>query len=485
MRVFDYTDIPTVLDFSRDRSFIRLILGPFGSAKSSGMVSECCLTGLQQRPGSDGIKRIRVAVIRNTFPELEDTTMKTVFDWLPHPVCGTFNKTEHNYFVDRAFPGVGIEFMFRALDRPEHVAKLLSAEYTMAWFNEFREIPLDIFEAMQGRVGRFPSVKEGGCSWAGIIADSNPPDEGSGWYKLMEEKRPDNMRIFRQPSGLSAKAENLIWLGIYPPELLEKYGGIENIPLEVRRRIGRTYYENLSKGKDDNFVKVYIHGEYGFTTNGMPVFNNYMDQIHCSKTELEPVKGLPLILSFDMGRTPACIIGQQVKSTLYAIDELYAEDMSFPLFLQQVLKPHLLAKYWKYEFILTGDPAGKSKSEREDLTCYDHLVLAKFDPDNIIPAVTNDYVTRLGTVELMLQRRDGIIISPKCRILRRGFLGGYRKKRIQIAGEEKYRDIPEKNKFSHIADSFQYMCMLTENFNIKDIMKPKITQQPVPAAAWT
>jgi hypothetical protein len=69
------------------------------------------------------------------------------------------------------------EILFRALDRPEHVSNLLSLELTGAWVNEAREIPWAVIKALQGRVGRFPAVRDGGCVDPGLILDANPPDD--------------------------------------------------------------------------------------------------------------------------------------------------------------------------------------------------------------------------------------------------------------------------------------------------------------------
>ena len=57
---------------------------------------------------------------------------------------------------------VELEVIFLALDRPEDVKKLLSLELTGIWINEAREIPKSIIDACTMRVGRYPSMREGG-----------------------------------------------------------------------------------------------------------------------------------------------------------------------------------------------------------------------------------------------------------------------------------------------------------------------------------
>jgi hypothetical protein len=138
-------------------------MGPFGSGKSSACIMKILHISLYvQKPGPDGIRRTRWAVVRNTNKELRDTTIRTFKDWLPPSVFGRFYETiPHNYIIT-AWPNAEIEVLFRALDGPDAVKDLLSAEYTGAWFNEFREIRQEIFEGMDGRIGRYPARKDGG-----------------------------------------------------------------------------------------------------------------------------------------------------------------------------------------------------------------------------------------------------------------------------------------------------------------------------------
>jgi hypothetical protein len=63
-------------------------------------------------------------------------------------------------------------------------------------------------------------------------------------------------RIFKQPSGLSPHAEN-------------------------KSNQSPGYWQRLSIGKTDEWVRVYCKGEYGFVTEGKPVFPEYHDNVHC------------------------------------------------------------------------------------------------------------------------------------------------------------------------------------------------------------
>src|ERR1700685_2532496 len=184
-RPYSYASVPTIKRFSQSRAFVRGLMGPFGSGKSSGCVIELVKWGKRQHL-VNGKRRARFAVIRNTYPQLQDTTIKTFLHWLPDRVFGSYNKADHAYLLNN-LDDLEIEILIRALDRPEQVANLLSLELTGAWCNEAREIPWAIIKALKGRVDRYPRREQGGAVDAGIIADTNPPDDDSWWYRLFEE----------------------------------------------------------------------------------------------------------------------------------------------------------------------------------------------------------------------------------------------------------------------------------------------------------
>jgi hypothetical protein len=56
----------------------------------------------------------------------------------------------------------------------------------------------------------------------------------------------------------------------------------------------------------------------------------------------------------------------------------------------------------------------------------------------------------------LIDGEPGMLIHPQCRTLRKGYAGGYHYKRVQVSGDEKYRDEPDKNLYSHVCDADQY-----------------------------
>jgi hypothetical protein len=428
---FDSADAPTIRKFWECEDFVRVIIGPFGSGKSSGCTMEIIRRAMAQQPSADGIRRTRWAVIRNTYGELRDTTIKTVHDWLPPEHFGTHKWADFEYTIDK-IPGARIELMFRALDRPEHVRKLLSAEYTGAWVNEIREVPWGVIEMLQGRVGRYPSKRDGGPTWQGVIGDTNPPDTDSRMYQVLEEEHPEGHKLFRQPSGRGPNAENL-----------------KNLP--------DGYYKRLATGKSDDFVRVYVDGDYGYVQDGKPVYPDYVDTVHCLPGA-EPMAGRPIRRAWDFGLTPACVMTQLHPSGRWIIfDEVTTERSGFDRFSDDVLE--YMGRQWRgFEVEAdTGDPAGEQGAQTDERTCF---AIARGKGINMQPGDqsleirTESVASRLRK---MIDGRPAMALNPRCKSLRKGFQGRYAYRRVQVGGSEaKYTDKPDKNRYSHPHDALQY-----------------------------
>ena len=229
----------TCRSFQRSNAFVRGLKGPVGSGKSSVCVVEIPRRAQQQVPGPDGVRRSRWAVIRNTYSQLRDTTRKTFEEWVPSWL-GTWHEQSFTWTGEWALDEAGTdrvscEVLFRALDRPEDVKKLLSLELTGAYVNEGREISKHVLDVLETRVGRYPSKTNGGASWFGIWLDTNPWHTGHWGAKLFAQNLP-GYELFTQPGGRAANAEN-----------------VENLP--------PGYYDRLCQGKDAEWIDVYVDGK--------------------------------------------------------------------------------------------------------------------------------------------------------------------------------------------------------------------------------
>jgi hypothetical protein len=84
-------------------------------------------------------------------------------------------------------------------------------------------------------------------------------------------------------------------------------------------------------------------------------------------------------------------------------------------------------------------------------------------PFQTYPADTNSMAPRLEGVNYFLNRlidgQPALILHPRCENLRKGFMGRYEYARVQVVGDEnRFKEVPKKNKFSHPHDALQYLC---------------------------
>ena len=440
--------------FHASDAFVRGLMGPVGSGKSSTCCVEVVARALKQRP-HNGVRRSRWAIIRNTYPELKSTTIKTWESWFPHEVAPIRWDTPitSNMVIQDIGDGTSLELevLFLALDRPTETGKLRSLELTGAWVNEASEIPKEIFDMLTQRVGRFPSKINGGPSWTGVILDTNPPDDDHWYYKFAEEDRPKEWEFFRQPGALTRLIDG-------EEVRYEPNPDAENI---FNLELGYQYYLNQVAGKADDWINIFLLGNYGTTADGKPVYPEFKDKVHTAPDSIEPIRGLPIILGWDFGLTPACVVAQlTARGQLIVLREYVSEDMGIRQFANEVVKPALINEFEGFPRISVGDPAGAIRAQTDERTCFQELLEAGIATE---PAPSNDFIPRRESVAFFLTKmadgQPGFILDPSCKQLRRGFNGRYRYERLKTSGPARYRDRPIKDDMSHIHDALQYACL--------------------------
>jgi hypothetical protein len=475
----EYVASPTMEAFHLSLARIRMIMGPIGSGKSVACCMELFRVGSNQQADAEGIRRTRMVVVRNTFPELKNTTIKTWVDWFPpgDPAKGRTGKMSSvspiTHTVQVGLPDgtrMEMEVIFLALDQPDDVKKLLSLECTGVWFNEVKFIDRAMIDGAGGRIGRYPSIKTGvPCTRKFIIADTNPPDDQSWFYELAEVEKPDGWNFFFQPSGMAAEAENLENLN-QPPNYAE-------LSLAERREHGRAYYADQLPGKKKEWIDVYIHGRYGFVQEGYPVYARVWNRdLHVQK---EPVRFIPVaahVVGIDCsGRHPAaCLFQRNGRGHWRMLWELCitADEGMAARDFARLLKESLVnlgvtpqrVEFW-------GDPAGQYPDTNEE-TFYQIL---RGQGIRVRAVKTNLLEPRIQVVKHYLsQLLDGeplFSVSPTCTHAIRAFDGGYQYRKISTSGTSRPDDKPIKDRFSDVMDAIQYALLGIGG--MKDVMGRK------------
>jgi hypothetical protein len=472
-----YNAPPTLARFMSSASFGRLVAGPVGSGKTTACIVELFRRAAEQAPAPDGLRYTRFAIVRQTLKQLKDTVLKDILDWLK--TAATYKVSDNTVYV--SIGDIRSEWLLIPLDDPEDQRRLLSMQLTGAWMSEAIEMDYAIVAPLSGRCGRYP--KEG-ATWSGIIADTNMPTEGTDWHKHMDEP-PKDWVVFIQPGGLEPNAENLPWLNQSPDT--KKLA--ENDPARIER--GREYYLRNARNPNPDWVRRYVHAQYGNDPSGTAVFRESFNRAFHVVEDLMPVAHKPLIIGQDFGRDPCSVICQlDHQGRLLVLQEVIAEDIGLELHIEKALRPAVIhERYLGHAIAMVGDPAGISKSSIYEETTFDVLKRLGF---NAFPAPTNDIDPRLRAVEafLLAQRNGGpamLIDRDRCPTIVRALGGGYRYAKTRNGTR---KPLPDKNEYSHVIDALQYACLAAHGgmsgyFARMMAHRPRSTRGKMPTGAWT
>lgn len=125
----DYVPAIEAKSFIEDPVFVSGFFGPLGCGKTSAGTMKAWLYA-QAWPGA------RIAIIRDTMPNLLDTTQKTFFEWLPEGVAGEYLRTRRTFYMRTVDPTKPAEIIFRSMDDKDDVSNVLSLDLAAAWIDE-------------------------------------------------------------------------------------------------------------------------------------------------------------------------------------------------------------------------------------------------------------------------------------------------------------------------------------------------------------
>jgi len=444
--------------------FYSWVVGPIGSGKTTSLFFKLAYMAKLQQPGSDGIRHTRAVVVRNTLPQLKDTTLASWALWFKDGEAGKWEATNYKFIL--RFDDVECEVLFRPLDTADDIARVLSLEISFAIIDEFVQVPRAIVDALSGRLGRYPATKDGGCTNWGMWGSSNTDTEDTWWYEYLhdpticskgtieEDKLAYSLttetiaRYYKQPSGRSLDAENL-----------------PNLPG------GAGYYQNQAKGKSAAWIKQFIDAEWGFSASGQPVVPSFSAQMHLARPKtllFNPLIDLAVGLDPGLGGS-ALVLGQEdLFGRLIVLDELVQENMGVERLIGERLFPLLRTRYKDARVVIAPDPAAASRTQTDERTVVE-MFRKHFD---VVVETNNRLPLRLEAIEYYANKlvpatashfsvpttSAGLLIDEeRCPRLVRALKGGWRyavdTKRAVVKGVA-----PEKNEYSHVGDAFGYLA---------------------------
>lgn len=266
--------------------------------------------------------------IRDTWENMQATTLKTFFEWFPPGIAGTFHHTKRTFTWASGLAQGEVEFL--GMDDPQDASKLMSRELAGFFMDEpapavgsagIDEMIFDI--AMSRR-------RQQGMKWYGAKLAENNPDEAHWTYKKFVAPGTEGF-VIHQPA----------------------------IP-ENQKNLPPGYYAELRRlwAHRPDLIRRFVDGDFGFQQEGRSVTPQWNDKVHLA-LGLIPIPRHECILLWDFGHNPTCIITQKTPmGAWHILDALVGDGIGVEELVLNEVKPLLQDRYRGCPLRHIGDPAG-------------------------------------------------------------------------------------------------------------------------------
>jgi hypothetical protein len=472
--------------YGRSRAPVHIIRGPLGGGKTYESIDKVLNLCIEQRANKDGIRRTRGVVVRNTYPDLVSTVVKDFREVVPesigHMTMGHPPELNLDFDLEDGTRVIA-NIMFLALDKEEDVRKIRGLNTTWIYINELKEVARANFDMCSARVDRYPAP--GYSTFAGVFADTNAWDQDH-WLEDIAKQ--------------IARGEIADWqIHVQPPAVVKTNGkwvvnrGQTGLPpAENEAAVNAGYYDRVLVGKREDWIRVNLANEIGFSFNGKPVHPEYSDSRNVARHKLIPTPNNMVFVGIDFGLTPAAVFWQrQANSQWWGFDELVKFDTANDAFVVElkavVARWRSLVPGLTFKFI--GDPSGDNRSQTDGRTTFQIYRLAgvpAIAASSNDPQIRRDALTRPLT-RTIVDGEPALLLSPHMTWLRKALAGAWCYRRVKVSGTERYKDEAEKNEFSHVGEASEYGLMdAGEHAIINSVGAMPAAQGPVRSSViWT
>ncbi len=319
--------------------------------------------------------------------------------------------------TDKSIEGAnGSEFVFRGLKHnPDGLKSFEGAD--VCWVEEAQKVSEDSWDKL------IPTIRKQDSE---IWLSFNPDYQTDAtWQRFMINPPPDTF--------------------------IQKVGYEDNpfLPETLRKEAEHCKITNPAK------FKHIWGGEFGVRIVGKQVYPEFTRHLHVSLNSLKPLDAQVIRGWDNTGLSPACVITQVNAAGQWLIlREFIGEDVGIMDFGEGVNLwcNQIFGTRGRYRDI--GDPAGRSRDTNK-MSPADYLRKININVENGIQTFKVRREAVAGRLTKLVNGQSAILIDPSCQMLIDGFEGGYAYPEIGTTGM--FKDEPEKNMWSHIHDSLQYV----------------------------
>jgi hypothetical protein len=459
---FSNSEVGTFVNFHKSNAKFNLLMGGFGSGKTTCCIADIPIKLYHMPPMKDGVRRAKWVAVRNTMGELKSTLLKSWDSWFnnedygiylgekPHIVQKPNLTYKHIYYDNKG--RCELELFCIGLDSEKAKSKLESIEATNALVGEAQHLPRGVITHLIGRVGRYP--KKGATKKkyvASVIADTNPPPTRHWMYEDFESKNKiEGNKIFHQPPGL-IKDHNKNW--------------IDNPKCDNTKHLRENYYYEMARaeGFSEQYIKTICNGEYGFSKEGKPVYSEYNDDIH-SIDIVDILDNFPVVIGVDGGSTPAAVVNQCTESgQVRSIKEFTTHFSSARTLKENHVLPWVLNNLKEDQKVLiVCDPSMSKANENIEVSAMEIWEDPRWE---VVTAKSNYIDPRIeaqkGLLNKMVDGQPAFLLSRTgCPMLREAMISKYCYIEVRGKNDGTTKDIPEKtHPHSDVADCEQYVAL--------------------------
>lgn len=411
----DFRANPVQRQFIESQAKADLFSSRVGEGKSAALTWSI-LYHTRHNPGA------RWAAIRDTWENLRKTTREEFFKWFPPGIYGEWNES-HKTFTWAEGVAKG-QVLWLGLDDAQDASKLQSLELAGIAMDEpapaaqsggISELVFDI---------GFTRLRQSQMNWYSYKLATNNPDETHWTYRRFVEPGTEGFSVW-QP----------------------------NTP-ENEKNLPAGYYADLRRLLSNNpsLVDRFVEGRYGFQQIGRPVTPEWNDDVHLA-TGLYPVKGSELILCWDFGLNPTCIITQVTPLRHWLILEAYVgEDEGIEELITRQIKSLLNDRYRGYRIRHVGDPNGTMREQSSSARSAVRVLLKELGGS--FRKGPKDIQERIIPLRSALRQQNLVMVDRTlARPIWQALRGGWHYK-ISTNGITSSQ--PEKNIHSHPGDALGY-----------------------------
>lgn len=417
--VVEFIPNPVQRQFIESRAKADLFSSRMGEGKSTA-IAWAVYYHTRHNPGANW------AIIRDTWENLRATTMKTFFDWFPPGVFGTFNHSRKTFTWAEGVAKGTVEFL--GMDDPQDASKLMSRELGGFAIDEpAPAVGSAGVDEMIFNIG-LTRLRQPGMKWYGAKLAENNPDESHWTYRRFVNPGDPDFRI---------------WQPVNP---------------ENERNLPDNYYENMRRtlASRPDLVRRFVEGEFGFQQEGKAVTPQWNDKLHLA-IGLIPIPRRELILLWDFGHNPTCVITQKTPLGHWnVLDSLVGENIGVEELIEAGVVPLLQERYRGFPLRHIGDPAGNQREQTSIDRTAVKAIRARIGGNwRSGPSNWDDRIEPLRAVLARNVDGRGIVQVDRTRAkdVWYALRGGWR---FHVARTGLVSGLPVKDKHSHPGDAMSY-----------------------------